>query len=408
MKVINLVTIDYGGAYRAAVRISECINQSGMESSVILRTKKLAEGSAEEVFRHGYERFLSKVKNLGNLLLSKNDIIVEKFGTDISKYDQVKTADVIILHWVNSFLSPRNVNKLVRLGKPIIWVMHDMWLFTGGCHLDRYCGRYRQLCGNCPQLGSLADKDRTRKALKEKMDLLTGQGICFVGPSSWIVNCARESTMLKEERVTRIPNPVPLHCFSPEDKQKARKTLGVPCDKKIITFGALKSTDDPNKGFSYLKRALRHLDSGQYVTMVFGNSDRDPELEQYMPVCYMGIVNQEEKLRLIYTASDVFVAPSLQDNYPSTVLEAMACKTPVAAFSIGGMTDLIVDTKNGRLVPIRDADKLAEAIEYCVRNTETLGEYAYQHVQSNNSYETVGAQYRCLCEELLKEKRYGR
>lgn len=402
MKVINLVTIDYGGAYRAAVRISECINQMGIESSVILRTKKIASGTADELFQHKYERLFSKMKNVGNLLLSKNGVIIEKFGTDITKFNQIKTADVIILHWVNSFLSPKEVNKLVQLGKPIIWVMHDMWIYTGGCHLDQYCGRYKNLCGRCPQIGSKYDKDRTYRALKEKKNLLSKKHICYVGPSRWMVKCALDSTVLKDENIVRIPNPLPLHLFYPGDKQEARKRLGLPSDKRIITFGALKSTDDPNKGFFYLKQALQYLDSAQYVTVVFGNGDRDSEVEDHMKVYYMGIVDQEDKLRLIYTASDVFVAPSLQDNYPSTVLEAMACKTPVAAFSIGGMTDLIVHKKNGCLVTERKADKLAEAIIFCAQNTETLGEHAHQYVQTNNSYETVGRQYGQLIKGMLK------
>lgn len=403
MRVVHLVTIDYGGAYRAALRISECIRQKGFESSVVLRTRKHVGNDVEELFEHEYERVISKTKNVGNLLLSRGEIIIEKFGTDVTKYHQIEMADVVILHWVNSFLSPRQVNKLVKLGKPIIWVMHDMWVFTGGCHIDRYCGRYKNLCGCCPQLKSRCKKDRTFRALKEKIRLLSMQGICYVGPSTWIVGCARESTLLKNEQVVRIPNPLPFDLFYPIDKQEARKKLQLPVDKKIITFGALKSTDDPNKGFSYLKDALKYLDSEQYIAVIFGNNHRSQDIEEYIKTHYMGIVDQEEKLRLIYSASDVFVAPSLQDNYPSTVLEAMACKTPVAAFAIGGMKDLIIHKKNGYLVSPKKADKLAEAIVFCAQNSKTLGTYAYEYVRENNSYEFVGSQYAELIEGILSK-----
>lgn len=408
MKVVNLVTIDYGGAYRAAVRISESINGEGVESSIILRTKMHLDSPAEEIFDHKYERFISKVKNVGNLFFSHHDIVIEKFGTDVTKYESVWNADIIILHWVNSFLSVRGIKKLEALGKPIIWVMHDMWVFTGGCHNDASCKRYKEGCGFCPQMLSEKERDRTYRALREKMKLLGKKKICYVSPSTWLADCASNSLLLKNEKIIRIPNPLPLNIFFPEERKMAREKLNLPINKKIVAFGAMKSTSDPNKGFSYLKEAIKRLDSSQYEVMIFGSNERDKEMEKFTKVYYMGIINQEHVLRSLYSAADVFVAPSMQENYPSTVLEAMACETPVAAFSVGGMTDLIIHKKNGYLASSKTADQLAEGIIFCAENSDKLGKCAGEYVRQNNSYEVIGAQYRCLCEKLEKEKKDGR
>lgn len=407
MKVVHLVTIDYGGAYRAAVRISESMNQAGVDSSVLLRTKTLENSDAEEIFSSYFERFCSKVKNGLNLLFSFGEVVIDRFGTDITHYNKIKEADVVILHWVNSFVSPKGIEKLATLQKPILWVLHDMWEFTGGCHYDKECGKYHNLCGVCPQLKSKEERDRTRLALLRKRKAYSGKGIVYVGPSRWICECAEESTILHGEKIINIPNPLSEEVYYPMEKESARRMLAITSEKKLVVFGALKSTSSPYKGFSYLKEALQCLDRKQCEIVVFGNDDEDTTLFPGGKVHYLGVIHSEERLRAVYSAADVFVAPSLQDNYPSTVLEALACGTPVVAFSIGGMSDMIFHGENGYLAHRGDSADLAEGIQYCLAHRNDLSQQAVQSVRQNNSYSAIGQRYRALCERMMEGNIHG-
>ena len=147
MKVLHLATIDLGGAYKAAVRISESMQKCGVDSEILIRTKVHDDTQAMVIFKNPVQKFVSKAKNVVNLTLSQKDIISDYLGTDVSAHPMVKDTDVLVLHWVNSFLSYRSVEKLLATGKTVIWVMHDMWTFTGGCHYDGYCGGYAHDCG---------------------------------------------------------------------------------------------------------------------------------------------------------------------------------------------------------------------------------------------------------------------
>jgi len=159
MNVVHIVTTDYGGAYRAAQRINDSMQSVGVSSAVLVREKTNPDSNVICAIDNPFRLLLSKTKNYMNLKASKGEVITDLFGTDITRHPLVKKADVVILHWVNSFVSYDTVQKLLEKGKPIVWVMHDMWPFTGGCHCDFYCGKYKIGCGKCPQISSTDMKD---------------------------------------------------------------------------------------------------------------------------------------------------------------------------------------------------------------------------------------------------------
>ena len=326
MKVAHFVTIDFGGAYRAAARISDAMQNDTCESTLYCRTKNSVQNPGIEILYSGGQRFLSKVKNVGNLLFSSGEIVLDKFGTDICKKKEFKEADVIILHWVNSFISVSEIDRITAQGKPVIWVMHDMWNFTGGCHYDRYCNRFKEECGACPILKSNNLHDRTYRECRKKCLHYRNKGIAFVAPSTWIQDCARQSKILKGEEILRIRNPIPTDVYVPMDKKKAQKTWGIETHKKVILFGAVKATENTQKGFHHLVEALNGLDKDQYMVVMFGNNDDVSDMYGFETKA-VGVVKDERKLALLYNAADVFVAPSEQDNYPSTVAEACTSRS---------------------------------------------------------------------------------
>lgn len=394
MKVLHITTIDVGGAYKAALRLHESLQLHGVESKILLRTKTKQDNIGEECFANSFEAGVSKAKNVWNLLHAKGEITRDVWGTDISKHKLVQEADIIVLHWINSFLSLRELRKLSDLKKPIIWFMHDMWLFTGGCHVDKYCGRYEEGCGNCPLIKNHDAKDISYRNFRDKRYLLQNMNnVTIAGPSQWIVDCAKKSVILKGKQIICLPNMLNTEIFRPiKNKEELRSRYGMNTKKQVILFGAADSgTENENKGFRYLIEALEELPREEYQLAVFGNTGKNMRLPVGFEIVLLGFISDERKLAEIYNTADVFVNPSNQESFGYTTCEAMACGTPVVAFPIGGLKEQITHMHNGYLAEYHNSKDLAEGIRYCTANKESLSveavnsasKYAYQNMVKN-------------------------
>lgn len=288
--------------------------------------------------------------------------------------------DVINLHWVcRGYM---RIETLPQLNKPLVWTFHDMWAFTGGCNYSEECDRYRESCGNCPQLQSDKSWDLSRWVWNRKAKAWKNLNLTIVTPSQWLAQCVRSSSLFKDTRVEVIPNGIDTEKYRPIDRITARKLLQLPQDKHLILFGAMGATSDRRKGFHLLQPALQRLNqsgwSDRIELVVFGSSGSKDGTDLGFRCHYLGKLNDDLSLALVYAAADVFVAPSVQDNLPNTVLEAIACGTPCVAFNIGGMPDLIEHQKNGYLVPPYDIEELAEGIVWLLDNPERHEKLSYQ------------------------------
>ncbi len=399
IKVLHLATIDIGGAYKAAARINESMQRCGIDSEILIRTKVHDDTQAVEIFDHTVQKFVSKSKNVINLALSQKDVMSDYFGTDVSRHPLVQAADVLVLHWVNSFLSYRSVEKLLAMGKTVIWVMHDMWTFTGGCHCDRYCGGYVHGCGNCPHLNSGKENDLSRRNFMRKVRMIQHGNMIFVGPSRWSVDCAKQSKITEGQKIVRILNPVNREIFYRRDnRQGLKEKYRIPRDRKIILFGAINADDDKNKGMQYLDKALCELPEDEYAVVIFGNRGRVRLTNEKLKVRCLGMIGQEAELAEIYSCADVFVAPSLQESFGYTVSEALSCRAPVAAFAVGGILDQVRHLDNGYLAPAGDAQELLQGIEWC---TDPDNQCSIQQAKlPDNDYLTIGRAYRALLSDL--------
>lgn len=399
MNIVHLTTTDYGGAFKAVQRIQDCIRLYHNQSDILVRTRSF-ESDTIEVMNTPIKKFFSKSRNFLNLLVSHGDVVTDLFGTDLSEHSKIREADVIMLHWVNSFISQKSIRQLARLGKPIIWVMHDMWPFTGGCHYDLYCGRYEKECGRCPFLDTRFKKDISYWNLRRKKELFNRIAITFVAISKWEESCALKSAATQQKSIIRIPNPINTDIFRPLNRESLKVKNKI-SDRRVILFGADKALKNPIKGFQYLIEALQYLPEEGYQVVCFGEAPEDKRITlPNIPVRYLGTIREEEVLAEWYSIADVFVSPSLQEGFGYTVCEALACGTPVATFAVGGLLDQIVHKKNGYLAKTRDAKDLAEGIKYCIEHRARLGTAARERVFSHNSYDVVGAQYCKLLEGL--------
>ena len=307
--------------------------------------------------------------------LSNTFFSLNERGWDISGHPLVRDADVVNLHWVADFQSPRSIRQLLSLGKPVVWTLHDQRPFTGGCHFTAGCSRFETECFPCPQLQ--VDKDGLPRAQLDDADFFLAEtSLTLVCPSQWMANAASRSHAFSGLRRQVIPYSVDTALFRPQSKPELRKMLGVPADATCLLFGA-DNANEKRKGFRYLIEALEHccrdsdfdaqVGAKNIVLICLGHPHaRISELG--MPVINTGYITDDERISQWYAAADMFVLPSLEDNLPNTVLEAMSTGLPVVAFASGGIPEAIRENQTGKLAPARDSKALAEAIIALVAN----------------------------------------
>src|SRR3546814_57929 len=243
-----------------------------------------------------------------------------------------------------------------------------MWPLTGGCHYSGGCEKFLVECCQCPQLGSRIPFDLARWQWQRKYRSRRDARINYVALSRWMADYARRSPLTFGNDVSVIPSGVDTSCFMPADRVKARAAWGLPTDKRIVMFGAIKSTSDPRKGFSYLREAVERLAArgglDGTILVVFGSSDVD--LGTGVEVRGVGGVGDSAKLSELYACADVMVVPSIEENLGKTAIEAMACGVPVVAFANTGTTDIVDHRINGYLAKNLSACDLADGIAWCL------------------------------------------
>ena len=406
MKVVHLSIEDSFGAGRAAIRISKAVAKVGADSAVYVLKKNESVDSYAIRLKRADRLKVAMYDRINHILLNKYPehgyFHVDKYGIDISKYAEIRGADILHFHWINEGIwSKKFIQSLIELKKPIVWTMHDMWPFTGGCHYDNFCGKYKEECSKCKTLCSTKTNDCAKKAQKNKMQYLENLNIQLVGCSRWITEQANESSIGRgmRRKAINIPNPTEDKIFKMYDKSICKQLLGVKESKMLILFGAVNVASDKRKGAKYLLEALKMLDPEKYVLGVFGSKSIDLGMEDF-EVINLGRVSDDFHLSIIYNAADVFVAPSIQENLANTVMESLTCGTPVVAFDIGGMGDMIIDKENGYLVKPFEVDELTDKIEAAVE-LSTKRKEIRQNMLERFSGEFVGVAYLEIYKDIL-------
>ncbi len=313
------------------------------------------------------------------------------------------SADVCHLHWINHEMM--SVEDLANINKPIVWTLHDMWAFCGGEH---YSEDFRWRDGydhnNRPAYEGGFDLNRwvwnrKRKAWKRPMHI--------VAPSRWLAECARESKLMQGWPISVVNNALDTEVWRPVDKAFARALFGLPKDVPILLFGALGGTADPRKGFDLLLAALENLRGkieGLEV-VVFGQLAPKETIDFGFPVRYVGRLNDDLALAILYSAVDAMIVPSRQDNLPNTGVEAMACGTPVVAFDAGGLTSIVKHLQTGYLAKPFDPASLAEGIIWVLSDKKrhaSLSLASRQWALNHFSYSVVAEQYHKIYELALR------
>ncbi len=408
MKVLHLNTNDnFGGAARAAYRLHQALNaHSNSVKSEMLVLKKgtddpdvhLLSNSLFHKARPLLETIpLRKYKNREQVPFSSSWV---PFSGIVNKIEELNP-DIVHLHWVNGGLL--RIEDLAKINKLIVWSLHDMWAFTGGCHYDEECGKYILGCAACPILRSDKKKDLSYKIFKRKQNTYNRiQSLTIIGLSKWLASCASNSSLLKNRVVKNLPNPIDTGVFKPLEKKIAREILNLPRHKKLILFGAMGGTSTRRKGFIELSDALNLIDENTEIVIFGSNEPKESQGFKQKPR-YLGHVNDDVTLRLIYNAADVMVVPSIQENLSNAIMESLSCGTPVVGFDIGGNSDMIGHKINGYLAKPYDSADLANGINWVINDAdkESLSKAARDKVLKCFDSKIVAEKYLDLYKTII-------
>lgn len=422
MRVLIVNTSErVGGAAVAANRLMEALNNHGVKAKMLVREKGTdtltvvgLKGRWRQQWCFLWERLVIYL----HLHCSRKhlfEVDIANVGTDITRLPEFKEADVIHLHWINQgMLSIGDIRKILRSGKPVVWTMHDIWPATAICHYARDCKNYKSECHHCQLLpGNGGAHDLANRVWKRKQKMLDGQSISYVACSQWLCGEAKTSALLSGQKVTSIPNAIDTHVYFPKDKQQVRERLGLPADRKVILFVSQRVTDQ-RKGMDYLVEAVRllveqHPELKELATIaILGGHSEELQGQLQLPVYPLGYVSDEKRIVEVYNAADVFVTPSLEDNLPNTIMEALACGVPCVGFKVGGIPEEIDHQKNGYVAAYRDAQDLARGIQWVLQEAdyEALSKAAVAKVNRCYSQQSVALKYTEVYNEAIAQKHY--
>jgi glycosyltransferase involved in cell wall biosynthesis len=419
MRVVHVSTHDVaGGAARAAYRIHRSLIDAGVQSSMLVAVRGSSDPTVSEVriarsLQARGRRWMLRQRMRQDWESCRTDRPAgfERFSDDRTELgrdlvQQLPSADVIHLHWIADFLDYREFFRRLPPRTPLVWTLHDMNPFTGGCHYDAGCDRFTRACGACPQLGSSEEHDLSRAIWERKMEALTAVEpgrMHVVGGSVWVREMVQRSSLLGRFPVSSFHYGIDAEVFSPRDRTRARAELGIPQDARVVLFVA-DSVENRRKGFAQLLAALEQLPTRLDVRVVSIGAG-EVSAPGDVPHLHLGRVDDDRKLATVYSAADLFVIPSLQEAYGQTALEAIACGTPAVGFDTGGMRDVIRDGVTGALVPIGDTGALASRVESLLSDPPRLSEmrrHCREVVEREHTLHGEAAEYIGIYRGLLQ------
>lgn len=412
MKVCLINTSDIsGGAARAAYRLHQGLQLIGLQSQMLVQDKVSDDYTvlgATNKLGKGWAKLVPTIDSLPKLFYPQREnthFAVQWFPNNTyHKINQLKP-DIVNLHWICGGFVP--IQSLSKINAPLVWSLHDMWALTGGCHYAGDCLSYQNSCGACPQLGSNQNQDLSHQIWQKKQRYWQSLNITIVALSNWLADCVKKSSLFANQRIEVIPNSLDTTIYKPINKTFARNILNLPQDKKLILFGAMNATGDKRKGWQFFNPALAKLASQitNCELVIFGASKPSQGDNFPFKTNYLGRLADDISLAIVYSAVDVFVAPSLEDNLPNTVMEALACGTPSVAFNIGGMPDMIEHEKNGYLANAFSVEQLTQGIVWILENNQRyqqLSDNARNTVENKFTLKHQAIKYLELYQDILQ------
>jgi glycosyltransferase involved in cell wall biosynthesis len=383
MRTIHLA-MDGGGAFVAARRLHDGLRRIDVNSRMIVSAAvshavdveavEFASGSLigrvrrrTDARRFARERRVYAKTESPKMIYFSDDRVAGQYILN----QRLPETDVCNLHWVAGVVDYRRFFGRLKKRTPLVWTLHDMNPFTGGCHYALDCLRFTSKCGSCPQLGSESKDDLSARIYARKskaFSKLSPETTRIVTPSKWLGAEASRSSLFGRFTIDVIPYGLDVDVFTPRRRETAREVFAIPRDDLVVVFAA-HSIGYRHKGFDLLRESLAQLTLDRPVTLAAIG---------HKPLCFdggarcmmLGHINSERMMSFALSAADLFVFPTRTDNFPNVVLEAMACGVPVVSFNVGGVADMVRPGQTGLLAPPEDVAALRNAIESILRDND--------------------------------------
>ena len=413
LRILHVNASSSGGAFVVAQRLVEAQNaMPGIQARHFVFTGQPGEG---------YELYasslLNKAKAFGYHAAEKAHFLAHEasaaqrflFSHAYVGLDEIpgwQEADILHLHWVNKgLLSMRGLQRLIDSGKPIVWTCHDLWPFTGGCYHPSDCKGLESDCETCPLLKPGSDLAKRRLAHKHR--LWAGQKqLQFVAPSAWLAGKAARSAAAQDlvHEIRVIPNGIDALRFAPGDAAAERRRWNLDPEATVLLFSSA-NLANPYKGFPEFVELFNALvESGQKVQALLVGQNRIGDLGLKGPYVEAGFLSEADDLVSVYRAADLYMTPTRNDNLPTTVMEALSCGTPVLAFGVGGIPEMIQDGKTGWVLEPGDSIGLLQAAQAFIGQSEQqrqqMSAAARAFAQATYAFDAVVEQYRKLYHSL--------
>ena len=376
MKICHINASPFGGAAKVAIRLNQSLLDSNYDSYLVFGGNHLAGDRTirpySGFFKYGYS-FIPYLDFLPSKIFSNR--LVNKWSNNLLNTGSVnninrESIDIVNVHWIgNGFLGLREIKKINAI---IIFTLHDSWAFTGGCHIPYDCTKYTKGCSSCPQLASKKSYDLSTFISHVKDKVYNSKKIIFVAPSSWMKECAENSKLLKGHNVTLIYNGIDLTIFKKYDKSFCRFHFNFSQVKSIIVFSAVNNITDKLKGFDLFLDSLQYIDCTNIEIIIVGTSIPKGFNFRNLTIRFIGPIYDDYTLALLYSSADLTVVPSLSESLSLTSVESIACGTPVVAFRIGGIPEVISHKINGWLAEPFDIKSFSDGIEWLLEKSTTL------------------------------------
>jgi glycosyltransferase involved in cell wall biosynthesis len=417
LRVVQIcTTAAHGGAAKAAHRLHRALAKEEIESQMLVAkrcstdedtleynpVKPVPAALGRAFFRLGRRWQHPRFRKAGAYFTPEWTLTGWRLAS------QLPPCDLLNLHWVSDLLDYRILPHLTARA-PVVWTFHDMNAFTGGCHYSGTCERYTAQCGACPQLKtSSGEGDMTRRILNRKQEIfarISPARFNIICPSRWLAREVGRSTLCRRFDTHIIPNGVNLRDYYPVERAEARRRFNLPAKAKIVLFVA-EQIEDPRKGFSFLLKAIEAIRAVPGLLLVtLGRGDTSFLTGPLFR--HLGPLQDVESLRSAYSAADIFAIPSLQDNLPNTILESMACGTPVAGFDAGGMGEAIVDGQTGLLAATGDATAFAANLRSVLEDPwqrRALGRESLARIRQEFTVTLQARRYAALYREIIQSQ----
>ena len=374
MKILHLSTSDHGGAGAAAFRFHKNIVSRGIDSRMLVLSRQSGDATVVQLEIPNVPSRICRLASKALLKIRTNpdyyfqDQSMSGLSSKLDYFDEINFyPDLIVAHWVSNFVSVEDLYRLSgKGGIPVLWYLMDMAPLTGGCHYAWDCEGYKNQCGNCPALYSSDSRDLSSRNWRKKQAYIQRMNVTTVA-GSWLIGKAGMASLFTGKRKENIMLGVDSSVFLPGSRTDARKSLGLPADKKILFVGS-QSMKQKRKGMQYFLDAMRilekneHADKENMVILTAGDATLNKSLRKSrFRSIHLGFLGQDELVRA-YQAADVFVCPSVEDAGPGMVKQSIMCGTPVVSFKMGVAGDLVRTNSTGYCAILMDSGDLARGI----------------------------------------------